>query len=116
MTILVLPNGETLMCEKVMRVADLIEAAIAMHPDIPSGTVFITAAEWAVLMRELKAKLPSTTPAVFFEQRYFMVSSHVTVCNAGTDDKEVVAEANRQYAEKCGFEWVARELVTGRVD
>lgn len=116
MTIPVLPNGETLMCEKLLRVANLIEGIMALHPEIPSGTVFLGASEYAVLMGELKAKLPRKTPTEFFEQPHFLVSAHVTVRNAGTDDKAVIAEANRQYAEKCGFEWHARELVTGRVD
>lgn len=116
MTVPILPNGQTLMAEKLLRIVNLIEAEVPGMPEVPTGvTVFITSSEWETLMGELKAKLPSTTPAAFFEQRHFLIGS-VMVRNAGTDNQAAVMEANRMYAEKCGFEWKARELVTGRVD
>lgn len=106
-----LPNGETLMLEKVMRLVNLIEAEVPGKPEVPAGTVFLTATEWGTLMGELRAKVGVVLPEheAFFQQRHFLVG-RVTLRNAGTDDTETVMLANRMYEEQSGFRWKRDQL------
>ena len=107
-----LPNGETLMLEKVLRLANLIEARVEGKPDAPPGTVFLPASEWGRLMQEIRAKLSGGAPEAFFQQKRFLIGS-VTFANAGTDDAETVMLANRMYEEQSGFRWKREHLRTG---
>lgn len=109
-----LPNGDTLVVENMLRIANLIEAEVPGKPDAPAGTVFMTASEWAALMRELRSKVGAVLPEheEFFRQNRFLVG-RVTFANAGTDDVETVMLANRLYEEQTGFKWKRTHLRTG---
>lgn len=108
-----LPDGRTLMLEKAMRIAALIEAEVAGKPEAPPGTVFLTSSEYGQLMREIKAKAGGLIPAAFYEAKHFLVG-RVTFRNAGTDNAAAVLEANRRYEEQSGFLWKRLNLQTGR--
>ena len=110
-----LPNGQTLMLEKVMRLVNLIEADVPGKPEVPAGTVFLTATEWGTLMSELRAKLSTAvTPEneAFFQQKQFLIG-RVTLRNAGTDDVQAVMLANKMYEEQTGFAWKKEALRVG---
>ena len=106
-----LPNGETLMLEKVLRLANLIEARVEGMPDAPPGVVFLPSSQWAQLMLDIRSKVTGSASDEFFNQQQFLIG-RVTFRNAGTDDPETVMLANRMYEEQSGFRFKREHLRT----
>jgi len=115
---LILPDGRTQALEQIIQISGLIDA-LPDGPEKKAETLmFVTSTHWGHVMREIKEKAGGVLPPEFVEDMRTKGRFHVgslIVVNLRTESQSVVDRANREWAERCHFDYLRERLKSGYV-